>query len=346
MRSIPPPDAGASGFGTPRWSVVATVREPAALLAAFAAHHLYLGASAVHLYLDGPNPELRRLIGDDARVTLIDCDAQFYDSLDRRYPQWINRRQIINANHAETQSAADWLFHLDADEFLDGNPGAELATVPQEARSIWVPNGERVFLHADRPVSIFDGALALPMTNVARLDRVRGPDLSSLTRFGLLAHDMGKGAVRVGHGVGAGIHRARVGPDQTHVAEGLTVSHFDGLTRLHWALKLQRHARNGIKSRDGRTTYRYRDRQIALAAESDGALEAIFALHDRLRVIPPRIARQLTRIGRLRPTGVDADAAIASAFPGLSVDLSIAAFDRALAAHFPTATVPLQQDAG
>lgn len=287
MSSSQPQGAVQPPASAPRWSVVATVREPAQLLQAFAAHHLALGALQVHLYLDAPNPELRAMIGTDPRVTLIDCDADFYDALGRRFPKWINRRQIINANHAETQSSADWLFHLDADEFLNADPGPELATIAPEIRGVWVPNGERVFLHDTPPESIFDGALVLPMTNEHRLDRVRGPDMSALTRFGLLAHDMGKGALRVGQKVGAGIHRPRVGPAETHVAQTLRVSHFDGLTRLHWALKLQRHALNGIASKPGRTLYGYRDRQIALAAESGGDLAPIFALHDRLRVLPP-----------------------------------------------------------
>ncbi|SIS83668.1 Glycosyl transferase family 2 [Roseivivax lentus] len=332
MPPTPPPCAVAPGATGPRWSVVATVREPAALLQAFAAHHLALGALHVHLYLDAPNPDLRAAIGGDPRVRLIDCDADFYDALGRRFPKWINRRQIINANHAETQSAADWLFHLDADEFLAEDPAPELSAAPPDALGFWVPNGERVFLHATPPETIFDGALALPLTNIRRLDRVRGPDMSALTRFGLLAHDMGKGALRVGHAVGAGIHRPRVGPDATHVAQDLRISHFDGMTRLHWALKLQRHAQNGIASKPGRTHVGYRDRQIALAAESGGDLAPIFTLHDRLRVLPPRIARQLTRLGKLVPTGVDAAAAIAQVFPGRAVDLSIAAFDAALGA--------------
>ena len=65
MTSLPVPEASASHDDVPSWAVVATVSEPAALLTAFAAHHLDLGAAAVHLYLDTPNPELRGMIGPD-----------------------------------------------------------------------------------------------------------------------------------------------------------------------------------------------------------------------------------------------------------------------------------------
>ena len=204
---------------------------------------------------------------------------------------------------------------------------------PQDALAVRVPNGERVFLHAAPPRTIFDGPLALPMRNLKRLERVRGPDMRRLTRYGLLAHNLGKGAVRVGLEVGAGIHRPRVAPDRTHRADRVMVSHFDGLTRLHWALKLQRHAMNGVGARKGGRFTAYRDAQIALAEESAGDLGAIFALHDRLRVLPPRMMRQMTRLGRLAPTGVAAEAAIARQFPDVSVDLSIDAFDADLQAR-------------
>ena len=313
-----------------RWSVVATVREPAALLLAFAAHHLDLGALHVHLYLDGPHPDLEAAIGADPRVTLITCDDAFYSSIGRRRPGWINRRQIVNANHAETLSDADWLFHLDADEFLTADPAEELAALPPEIAAYWVQNGERVYLEGAPLETIFDGALALPMTDPGRLARVRGPDMGHLTRHGLLAHALGKGALRVGGGIGAGIHRPRCDTDVTHAADTVRISHFDGLTRLHWALKLQRHAENGVLPKPGRRHSSYRDQQIALAVESGGDLAPIVALHDRLRVIPPLMARRMSRIHRLKPTGVDASASLTRIFPGVSADLSVEAFDAAL----------------
>ena len=45
------------------WAVVATVDEPAPLVAAFVAHHLNEGAREVHLFLDKPDPETVALIG-------------------------------------------------------------------------------------------------------------------------------------------------------------------------------------------------------------------------------------------------------------------------------------------
>ncbi len=329
-----PPVAAPVPSCGPRWSVVATLREPAILPLVFAAHHLQLGALHVHLYLDGPHPGLRAAIGNDPCITLIDSDTAFYDSLGRKRPSWINRRQIVNANHAETQSAAEWLFHLDADEFLGSDPTPDLAGLPPEITAFWVPNRERVFLHEAPATTIFDGALALPMRNPHRLDRVRGPDMSQLTRHGLLAHDLGKGALRVGAGVGAGIHKPRTNDAAIRAAETVRVSHFDGLTRLHWALKLRRHAQNGIASKPGRKLTAYRDRQIALAAECGGDMGPIFALHDRLRMLPPRIARQMRRMGKLVPTGVDAAAALAQIFPQLDPDLSVSAFDAALVEEY------------
>ena len=67
------------------WAVVATVDEPAPLVAAFVAHHLNEGAREVHLFLDKPDPETVALIRDmkgcKLKMKLVDI---FLRCIDRK----------------------------------------------------------------------------------------------------------------------------------------------------------------------------------------------------------------------------------------------------------------------
>ena len=331
-------------YSPPSWGVVATVREPAALLVAFAAYHLDMGAKRIHLYLDAPNPELRVLIGDDPRISLIDATQEFYvDDLNRRRPPGINRRQIVNAAHAEMVTDVDWLFHLDADEYLTrSDPAAELAQLPGEIMALLVPNGERVYAAGAPITDVFDGDLILPVPNPAALARLRGPEMNRFSRQGLMGYTRGKSAVRVGKGFAPGIHEPSMALELKAAATDLLVCHFDGLTRLHWALKMMRHIENNLLHDAGRGRSDYRTEQLRAVRDAGGDLNAIEAFHDRLRLIGSQGARKMRARGWMLDTDVDPGAAIRRQFPGLAVDLSIAAFDAQLHAEFPKVSPPAE----
>ena len=341
----------------PSWGVVATVCEPAALLVAFAAHHLNLGAARVHFYLDAPNPELRGLVGHDPRVHLVDCSETFYrETLNRRRPPGINRRQIVNAGHAETVTDVEWLFHLDADEYLmmasagqmgaygGANPAAELARLPVGAMAFQVPNGERVFTAGAPLRDVFGGNMALPIPDSGVLARLRGPDMNRYSRHGLLGHTLGKSAIRVGYGQAAGIHAPKVPGHQKVAARDVILCHFDALTRLHWAAKMMRHIDNNLLHDAGRGRSDYRTEQLRAVRDAGGDLAAVEALHDRMRVIPPRVARKMRARGWMMDTGVAPGEAIARQYPGMQVDLSIAGFDARLLAQFPQLSATVGQE--
>lgn len=315
------------------WGVVATAAEPAPLLVAFAAHHLDRGARRVHLYLDRPNPAFRAMVGADARIVVTDATRGFFhDELGRGRPKTITRRQIALANHALAVTDADWLIHLDADEFLGhGDPAAELATLPAEILGLHIPNGERVYVEAASDASILDGPIALPIPNRRALERLRGAEVARFSATGLLAHALGKSALRARQGPIAGIHWPRTEKAQRAAAQSLRISHFDGLTRLHWALKIRRHIANGVLDVPVYGTGALRHVLLAHVRDHTGSLDEVLALHDRLRLLPRPIARRLRRRGWLSGSGVDAGGAIARQFPGLETDLSPDAFDAQLA---------------
>ena len=149
---------------SPTWGIVATVDEPPQLVAAFAAHHLALGAAEIHLYLDRPDPEVQRLLAglDGVRVTV--CDEQYWAAspLGRRPPLPMGR-QRQNANHAYARAGTDWLLHCDADEFVRSADKIErrMAKAPAGVAFLQLKMLERVRL-ADGMAGIFDGIFRRP----------------------------------------------------------------------------------------------------------------------------------------------------------------------------------------
>ena len=320
---------------SPRWGVVATVAEPAALLVAFAAHHLDRGAARVHLYLDRPNPALRAMVGGDDRLVLTDVTEDFCRAtLGQHRPKRINRRQIVLANHALSVTDTDWLLHLDADEFLiSDNPAPALAAVPDDILGLRIANGERVFVEGAPRETIFDGPAALPVPKPRALKRLRGAFTTQFTSTGLLAHALGKSALRAHRGPIAGIHWPRADKARVQTSETMRLCHFDGLTRLHWALKMQRHLANNILDVRAYGSCALRHDQLRHARDLGAGLDALLVFHDQLRLLPGHVADRLRHRGWLIDTGLDIAGAIARQFPGLTVDLSPAAFDAQLRAE-------------
>ena len=103
----------------PTWAVATTVFEPPQLLAAFAAHYAALGASEIRFYFDRPDPVGEALVCEIPQCSVVQADKDhFRTSFNVPKPENIYRRQRFNANHAYRATEADWLLHVDADEFL------------------------------------------------------------------------------------------------------------------------------------------------------------------------------------------------------------------------------------
>ncbi|SIS70712.1 Glycosyl transferase family 2 [Roseivivax lentus] len=120
----------------PRWGIVATVRADSADILRFAAHHLELGAHELHLYLDAPNPEAIRALGDDPRLRITTCDDSYWRAAGKERMSAHQLRQVFNATRTMRRQAEslDWIAHIDVDEFLlpDRPLAALLAEVPPD----------------------------------------------------------------------------------------------------------------------------------------------------------------------------------------------------------------------
>lgn len=239
---------------TPTWAVVATVDEPAPLVLAFAAWHLSLGASEVHLFLDRADAEteagLARLPG--CRVTV--CDDAFWAASERRKrPALHVWRQGQNARLAYGITGADWLLHLDADEFVRDASGVltELAEAPAEAVCMQLMVAERVWAPGTDDGSLFGGIFRHAMPDFASVGSQVHGDYAAFFRDGLTGHKAGKALVRTGLDIEMGIH-VPVGHRPGPALKTTRMLHFDGLTRLHYMIKLLQRAHEKPGASSGR----------------------------------------------------------------------------------------------
>lgn len=318
------------------WALVTTFRGPAAMVLPVVAHHLELGACEVHLYLDAPVPDLPAALAAEPRVRITLCDEAHWQALRRGgRPDNVVARQLANAEQARTRSQADWLLHLDADEFLhaDAPPGEILGALPAGEGWAKIPNVERVLPPGTVADSLFAGAFRLPL-RPQQARAIWGEDARFL-RFGLAAYTTGKVAIRPRAPWRLRLHWARdpaapeeAAPPPHRVIEGMRVLHLDGWTPLHWTAKLLRFVDLGLEG-----GHAGRREQIAHVAAGGGP--AGLALFDRLhRLTPPR-ARALRRAGGLRAFPFDPRPAVARLWPEALAAFGPAAFDAALRASDP-----------
>jgi hypothetical protein len=265
----------------PTWAIVATVDEPATLIAAFVRHHLAIGASEVHLYLDRPHPDLAPLIAGLAGCFVTLCDDAYWAAspLGARPPHHV-RRQKYNANAAFHLTRCGWLLHCDADEFVCDAAGlcAGLARLQDKTDPVGsarfglkLHNRERVW-GPEAAISdaaqagaattwdqttVFSGCFRFPTELYDELIRDLFKPFGQYLNRGLSGHAAGKTVSRVGAPLDIGIHSATErGTHDTakRAPSEVALYHFDGLTPLHYILKMLKRGYetpNGPRKRAG-----------------------------------------------------------------------------------------------
>ncbi|WP_108813771.1 glycosyltransferase family 2 protein [Loktanella sp. Alg231-35] len=319
----------------PTWAIVATVDEPPAVVQAFVAWHLRLGADAIYLYFDRPDDPAADLFGHLDQVHVTRCDAVYWGATGHDRPRRHEIRQVSNARDAYARAAAKWLLHIDADEFVwcDGGVAFCLAEISDGIEAVTFPAAERV--HTGPAASIFAGKFRLPFAKPADEGRaIFGPPYD-LTYRGLTGHAQGKAFSRVGRGLRLSIHRPRPQDRGAKLAihrcpaDQMVLLHFEGLTRQQWIFKLLRMAQ-ALEHDDGMPPSAHRAGQAAAVLEGpDGA----GALHDLLKTADAAQLGVLAKYGLLLPLSFDPQDAITQFFPDADVDLSPDAIDRWLATH-------------
>ncbi len=236
------------------WTVHSTVDEPVELLCAFTAHYLEAGAAEVHLCLDRRNEDVMDLLSPFPQVRLTTCDSDYWARTPvRKRPIGQADRQTINLRRAYSESRHDWLLFCDADEFLQisrglGSMDTLLATFDQDVRFYTFPVAERVYIEGVPAQTVFDGFYRCRSKKIQEIGpSVYGEDWKFFSR-GLLQDGPGKSVMRTGESLDVSIHAPRdkrnSSPkgtsDYMAALNASYLVHYDGLTPLHWALKLAR----------------------------------------------------------------------------------------------------------
>ncbi len=309
----------------PTWAVVATVDEPAPLVAAFVTHHLNEGAQAVHVFLDRPDPETEQVLRPIKGCLLTICDAAHWQGRGggrrpRRHPM----RQIANANIAYADCTADWLVHCDADEFIrDGRAMAqELAEAPPDCLHLRLRVAERAVLAGAGQQELFDGVFRMPRrAEPWMLEPIYGASLAFLSS-GLTGHVSGKAVMRCQKGLRLSIHEPE-GRIPARPLKSTRLLHFDGPTAL--ALQIKLLLRAFEPPRPGKSRHPSgRQAQIAQIREyvPDPQLRARFVAG--LRSLTPEQAEMLDLFGLIDTKPFQPNLA------GLPLDLSVEGFDARL----------------
>ncbi|MGH1367694.1 MAG: glycosyltransferase family 2 protein [Maritimibacter sp.] len=317
-----------------RWGIVATVDEPTPLVLAFTAYHLGLGASEVHLYFDRPNPEARAILEGLEGVLITECDHAYWARENggvRAHRTTL--RQCVNANHAYERAEVDWLMHCDADEFLhdiEGGIADRLARVAQGCRVVRVLPRERVYLGAPDD-ALFGGAFRGWAPGYDKWsDDVYGRFAKFLYQ-GLSGHFVGKSFVRTGQDdLVMNIHFGFLrGTQDVPTPEVLDhgLLHFDGMTPLHFKLKLLRRTLLSYyftkDNPDGQT----RDKQVRFARNNLQNAERLQELVTSIMVLDPKQEAFLEGRGLLHRTSFDPTVMMAKV--PIQIDMTASGFDAA-----------------
>lgn len=328
---------------TPRpnttWGVVTTCLEPTALVVAFVAHHVSLGASAVHVFLDAPQPETERVLSRIPQCHVTVCDAEYWlDEIGGPRPPATEKRQIRNASRASKAGDVDWLVHLDADEFLHADvPIAEvLSNLPSQIDYLHVPNVERVFDATVPQATLFEGMMRRPLVQGwPKQEQLFSADTCKFLHRGVNAHSQGKSIVRADRDLLQGIHSPRAGADAERLlafpAINARVLHFDGLTGFHWVMKLLRgwsDRGRGQGVHGGLVSAR--QAQIGFVDEHQGNMRALLDLHQQVKALQPEDIKRLAALGLLSSVQIDPAKAVADLGLAAMVDLSVWGIEEAL----------------
>ncbi|WP_299043744.1 glycosyltransferase family 2 protein [uncultured Tateyamaria sp.] len=309
-----------------------TANEPGALVTANVQWHLATGAAAVFVFLDDPEDPAAASLAAIPGCHVQLCDDAYWT--ERRptkgRPPSQMRRQTINANFAQNRCDLEWLFHIDADEFIwqEGTLAAELATHDDPMTEVNLPVLERVFPDGVQ-AGLFDGSFrATSDLSAAACDAAFGP-FARMMKRGQYSHGAGKSGVRVGAGLRLGVHTAtRTGSEgrQRRAAKRVSTSavllHFDGLTPVHWVMKVLRYAQTTPEVQ-AQILQPHRAAQVAWLLERCATMAEARAAHRDLFALTPDRHARLVRFGLSHTIAFDPAARVGAAMP----DLMPAGFD-------------------
>jgi len=189
---------------TLRWGTVSLVKAPLARIAAFAAHHLDMGADRIHLHLDEPQPDVLDFLARHPSIAVTTCDSAWWAGQKKPRMKTHQLRQAWIATQTYQQSDMDFLAHIDVDEFILSPEGFKdrLAALPADIAALHLPPAELLAGTTD----LFKLTPADAGQEKAVLEDVY-PNFGGHLRGGFISHREGKLIARCGlQGVRFGLH--------------------------------------------------------------------------------------------------------------------------------------------
>ncbi|MBW6418990.1 glycosyltransferase family 2 protein [Celeribacter sp. PS-C1] len=289
----------------PTWAVAALGDEPAPLIAAFARHHLAIGAAEVHVFLDRPNPEVEKLIGDRDGVSITTCDQSYWARVNNgKRPERHTGRQKFVSTSVYNTSSCDWLLHCDVDEFIaDGTALSKALGKADRTKGLVIRNAERVYLPGAPGEMLFEGGFRQPVAlEEDEMQSLYGR-FSKFLSQGFTGHRTGKTIVPTGQAWEMGVHYPKILADGSRPpvvsTERRLLLHFDGLTPLHYAIKLLKKSfenYSGPKRKLGAA----REAQYRFARNHADRPREILRLVEGVQSLDTRQAESLLALDRLR----------------------------------------------
>ncbi|PIE14469.1 MAG: hypothetical protein CSA70_01560 [Rhodobacterales bacterium] len=293
---------------TSRWAIVATIKAPTDQIAGWAAYHLDRGATAIHIYLDDPDPGQAALLSRDLRLFITEANGAWWASRGKPRPAALPRRQMTFARHAYRRCEQPWLAHIDVDEFILGPAlSPALDRIPPHIPMARLRVVEQLAA-PDTPLTLFKKTPSQVGMEKGILESLY-PNFGAHLRGGFLGHTEGKGLYRTGlSDARPGVHTLRrrggaIGGDEQVVLDQHWLGHCHAPDWRTFRTHLETRRAGGSygTSRDKRLTL---DRLITLLLEMEGEA-GLRALFDEIATARPELVSALKSHGMLVETRLD-----------------------------------------
>ncbi|MBL9047962.1 MAG: glycosyltransferase family 2 protein [Tabrizicola sp.] len=294
------------------WDTVATVKAPVEQILAYTAHHLWLGARSIRLYLDDPRTTLPDCLEQHPRVTITRCDDGYWQSQGKR-PEGHQGRQSRNARHAYSGTDSTWLAHLDVDEFILAERPVEqiLDDVSSDVRLVKLEPFEAVHDPALAEDIFTARTFRGPLRHeFADLRKVALGEYARLMPLGTLSHAIGKVFFRTGiPGLLPRIHGAMLKGERVPASDRnpeMRLLHFHAQDREAW--------RAALPFRLTRGAYQFNPllQDYLLSASA----EEIDHFYLRTQTLTPEITEALADRGRIATADLRLKAKVADLLAG------------------------------